>query len=74
MSAVGRSRVRVAHSKTVKNGWQHETSVEFEWTEVTLQDNATAHDRLRWLMELADSLGREESERRTALDAGEAES
>ncbi len=72
MSATGRSRVRIAHGKTIKAGWQHETSVEFEWSEDATLEKATAHDRLRWLMELADHLGRKESERRTALDATEA--
>lgn len=62
-------RVRISHSHTARNGWQHETTVEVIGNAGDVVDLAY---QIRERLEDADSLGRAESARRDALDAKEA--
>jgi len=63
-------RVRISHSRTVKNGWGHETTVEID--EFTAPDGADLRRMVKELMEDMDSLARDENARRNALDEQEA--
>jgi len=65
-----RTRVRVHHSKTQRDGWGYETTVEVEWFGRELDDEMRG--RLAALLAGADRLGREERERRRRDDAKEA--
>jgi hypothetical protein len=69
MSGTGnepRIRARINHSRTQKDGWRHETTVEIdEWT---AGPGANLNTMFRELMNDLDALGREESDRRNRAD------
>jgi hypothetical protein len=59
-------RARINHTKTIKSGWSHETTVEIdEWT---AGPGANLNTMFRELMNDLDALGREESDRRNRAD------
>lgn len=68
-TGVRRTRVRINHSRTIKEGWGHETTVEVEWSGDGVEDDAEAMDRLHDLLSQADGLGRKETAMRRRLDA-----
>jgi hypothetical protein len=57
-----RIRIRIAHTKTVKEGWKYETTVEVEAEGIFPMD--LLHDHL----EDADRIARQEADRRNAED------
>ena len=60
-------RMRLSHSRTQKDGWRFESTVELlHWEDMPL-----IADVMRMYLEQADALGRAESARRNALDARE---
>lgn len=59
-------RVRVNHSRTIKEGWRHETTVE-----VNHDDEIVLLAELERILIQADEVARRETERRNALDRGE---
>lgn len=61
-------RVRVSHSHTARNGWQHESTVEICGNAGDVID---LYAQLDYHLEQVDALGRAESARRNALDARE---
>jgi len=61
--------IRIAHTRTAKDGWRHETTISLRWT----GDDPDEEWALTELLETADRVGRDESARRTALDAGAGE-
>ncbi len=61
-------RVRISHSHTARNGWQHESTVELVGNAGDVVDLAY---QIRDQLEQADALGRAESARRNDLDAKE---
>lgn len=62
-------RVRINHSRTQRDGWRHETTVEVD--EYSAPDGADLYRMCRELLQDLDSLARAENERRNALDAQE---
>lgn len=61
-------RMRLSHSRTARDGWRFESTVELlHWEDMPL-----IVDVMRIYLEQADVLGRAESARRNALDRREA--
>lgn len=59
------TRIRVNHSRTAKDGWRHETTVE-----VTGTNHDDLLSRMREMLVLVDDEARIESARRNRVDAG----
>jgi hypothetical protein len=64
-----RTRVRINHSRTIKEGWGHETTVEVEWLGDGEEVDFAAEERIAHLLNLADEIARAETGRRRAAEA-----
>lgn len=60
-----RTRIRIEHSRTIKEGWSYASTVEVIYDG---SDDEDARDRLRQLLEMAALLGEAERDIRQARD------
>ena len=60
-----RTRIRIEHSRTIKEGWGYETTVEIEFTD---GDNQAAYGLMGSLLSLARELGETERNARQRRD------
>lgn len=60
-----RTRIRIAHTRTIEAGWDYETTVEVEYAGL---DDEDARGRLRRLLDMAALLGEAERDIRQARD------
>lgn len=60
-----RTRIRIAHTRTQRDGWGYETTVEVEYAGT---DDTEARERLDWLLLTAELLGRREADERNTIE------
>lgn len=63
-----RTRIRVNHSRTQRDGWQYETTVEVEFGGDEVGTDSNALERLAGLTQLAREIGEEECRARNARE------
>lgn len=60
-----RTRIRIAHKRTQRDGWDYETTVEVEYAGL---GDGEAGERLESLLDMAAGIGRQEAVARNADD------
>lgn len=64
-------RVRIGHSKTQRDGWQYETTIEREWDPDSVFEDDDAAGDLADLARKVDQVARAERDRRIVADLEE---
>lgn len=63
-----RTRIRIGHSRTQRDGWQYETTVEVEWDGEDAERDYNELQRLSQLMDSARHLAELERDQRNVVD------